>query len=141
MNLFPSLNLGHVIDHELSADDKDVKREIRNLFMRSNILIRRYSKCSTAGKLLLFKAYCLCLYDVGIWRNYSVIVFNKLRSGFNKFVEMFFGYDRRYSVTQMLTELNLPCFDNFIAEIVNNFNARWVASSNHLVTHLCALQL
>jgi Reverse transcriptase (RNA-dependent DNA polymerase) len=30
--------LGHVIDHELS-DDKDVKREIRNLFMRGNILI------------------------------------------------------------------------------------------------------
>ena len=79
--------LGHVIDHELS-DDKDVKREIRNLFMRCNILIRRFSKCSTAVKLLLFKAYCLCLYDVGIWRNYPVIVFNKSRSSFNKCVKM-----------------------------------------------------
>jgi hypothetical protein len=67
-----------------------VKRETRYLFMRCNILIRRYSKCSTAVKLLLFKAYCLCLYDVGIWRNYSVTVFNKLRSGFNKCVKMFF---------------------------------------------------
>jgi hypothetical protein len=41
----------------------------------------------------------------------------------------------------MLTELKLSYFDNLIAEIVNNFNSRCVASSNHLVNHLCALQL
>jgi hypothetical protein len=44
-------------------------------------------------------------------------------------------------VTQMLTELNLPCFDSLIAEIVNNFNSGWVASINPLVNRLCALQL
>ena len=28
------------------TDDDDMKREMRNMFMRSNILSRRYSKCS-----------------------------------------------------------------------------------------------
>ena len=52
--------LGHIINMDCS-DNQDIDREIRNLFMRSNILIRRYSKCSTRVKLALFKAYCLCL--------------------------------------------------------------------------------
>ena len=71
--------LGHMINNDFRVDD-DIKREIRNMFMRSNILIRRYSKCSVAVKLLLFKAFCLCLYDVSIWLHYSIVVYNKFRS-------------------------------------------------------------
>ena len=33
--------LGHMINNNFSDDD-DIKREIRNIFMRTNILIRRY---------------------------------------------------------------------------------------------------
>ena len=79
--------LGHMINHDFSDDD-DIKREIRNI--RSNILIRRYSRCSIAVKLLLFKAYCMCLYDANIWLNYSIALFNKFRSCYNKCVKMFF---------------------------------------------------
>ena len=99
--------LGHIINMDCS-DNQDIDREIRNLFMRSNILIRRYSKCSTRVKLALFKTYCLCLYDAGIWSSYSVAALNKLRSCYNKCTIMFFGYDRLYSVTLMMTELGLP---------------------------------
>ena len=56
--------LGHIINNDF-CDDDDIKREIRNLFMRTNILIRRYSKCSIGVKLTLFKAYCMCFYDAG----------------------------------------------------------------------------
>jgi len=59
--------LGHMINNELSDND-DMKLKIRNRFMRTNILIRRYSHCSVYVKLTLFKAYCMCLYDAGIWQ-------------------------------------------------------------------------
>jgi len=54
--------LGHVINNNFSDND-DIKREIRNLFIRSrpNILIRRFGKCSVNVKLVLFRAYCLCM--------------------------------------------------------------------------------
>ena len=132
--------LGHMINNELSDND-DVKREIRNLFMRTNILIRRYSNCSVNVKMTLFKAYCLCLYDAGIWKVYSVTVWNKLRSCYNKCIKMFFGYQRSFSVTEMLSELNLSCFDNFMLECVNRFDSRWFASCNNLVANLISLQL
>ena len=44
--------LGHKINNSFSDND-DVKREIRNFFMRSNILTRRYSECSIRVKLVL----------------------------------------------------------------------------------------
>ncbi len=69
-----------MINNELPNDD-DIKREVRNL------LIRRYSKCSLVVKLNLFKAYCMCLYDTGIWIYYSNSVFNKLKSCYNKCIK------------------------------------------------------
>jgi hypothetical protein len=70
--------LGHMVNNKYSDDD-DIKREIRNLFMRTDILVRRYGKCSINVKLALFKAYCMCFYDACLWRHYSTIIFNKLR--------------------------------------------------------------
>jgi hypothetical protein len=132
--------LGHIINVDCS-DNQDIDREIRNLFMRSNILIRRYSKCSTRVKVALFKAYCLCLYDAGIWSSYSVTVLKKLRSCYNKCTKMFFCYDRLYSVTQMMSELGLPSFDNLISSCVCSFETRWLSSENNLIGNLCSLQL
>ena len=36
------------------SDDNDMQREIRNLFTRTNILSRRFAKCSTDVKITLF---------------------------------------------------------------------------------------
>jgi len=52
--------LGHMTNNDL-IDNYDIKRETRNMFIRSNILIRRYSKCSVAVKLLLFNVFCMCV--------------------------------------------------------------------------------
>jgi hypothetical protein len=37
--------LGHMITNDLS-DDTDIEREVRNMFVRTNILARRFSRCS-----------------------------------------------------------------------------------------------
>jgi len=42
--------LGHIIDNKLQDDD-DVYRELKCLFTRINILIRRFSHCSFNVKL------------------------------------------------------------------------------------------
>ena len=122
-------------------DDDDVNREIRNLFVRTNILARRYGKCSTSVKLVLFRAYCMCLYDVGLCRHYSITVFNKLRSCHNKCVKIFFGFTRRYSVTEMLAELNLTSLDSLYNKCVNSFKYRISVNLNALVMHLNSLNM
>ena len=50
------------VNNKLSDDD-DINRKIRNLFMHTNILV------NILLVLNLFRAYCMCLYDVGLWRH------------------------------------------------------------------------
>ena len=130
-----------MVNNKLSDDD-DINREIRNLFMRTNILVRRYGKCSTNVKLALFRAYCMCLYDVGLWRHYSTTVSKKLRSCYNKCVNIFVGYNiQSYSVTEMLAELNLPSFDALYNNCVNSFKYRSSVNMNALIMYMSFLHM
>jgi len=52
--------LGHVITCFLS-DDKDLQREMRNMYIRTNALLCRFGKCSKKVQVKLFGSYCLCI--------------------------------------------------------------------------------
>ena len=45
--------LGHIITNDFKDND-DIKREIKLLFIRTNVLKRRYSNCSLNVKKVLF---------------------------------------------------------------------------------------
>jgi len=70
-------------------DDADIHRERKNSFYRCNMLTRRFSKCSVAVKLRLFKTFCLCFYDIGLWCNFTSGAFAKLQSAYVKCVKIF----------------------------------------------------
>jgi hypothetical protein len=68
-------SLVHVIDNQLT-DNENIKREIRNLFMRfTNLLQRRFNKCAIPVKSQLFRSYILSLpiglYDNALWRYFQ----------------------------------------------------------------------
>ena len=63
--------LGHVISQKMS-DDSDIKREIRNMYMRTNMLTQKFKSCSTDVKI---RAYCICLYGVPLWSHYNASTF------------------------------------------------------------------
>ena len=48
--------LGHIVENNM-CDDLDIKREIRNLYFRTNVLKRRFSLCSLEVELRLFKSF------------------------------------------------------------------------------------
>ena len=82
--------LGHVL-HDNLNDDDDIYREMKCLFVRTNILISRFRHCSKNVKLVLFRSFCLCMYDVALWKYYSVTAFNKFRAAYNKCIKKLFG--------------------------------------------------
>ena len=85
--------LGHIINDRLQ-DDCDIRCEIRSLFAWTNLLINKFGNCSYEVKKLLFKSYCLCMYNLALWKYYSVTVFNKFKSCYNRCVKIFFGFYR-----------------------------------------------
>ena len=130
--------LGHQIACDLS-DDNDIRREIRNMFVRINILIRKFAKCSKDVKILLFRTYCLCLYDNALWYNNTTGIFCKLQSCYIKCIKLFFGFERRHSVTQMLFELGLPSFETVMHNSKHIFMQSWTSSTNLIVKFLCSI--
>ena len=48
-----------MIDIQL-LDDADINTELKYLFARTNILTRRFARCSNQVILRLFRTYCMC---------------------------------------------------------------------------------
>jgi len=44
------------------------------LYARTNVLLRKFSKCSLAVKLCLFRAHCIPLYDASLWDRFNKTV-------------------------------------------------------------------
>ena len=127
--------LGHIISNDF-MDDRDIQREMCNMFFRTNLLVRRFSRCSTAVKVTLFRAYCICFYDTALWKLFSVTAFNKMMYCYHKCIKIFFGFKRRDSVTNILCQLRLPSFSTLIANGVAVFQKCYIGSDNELVCHL-----
>jgi len=131
--------LGHKIVHS-NVDDADIQREITNMFVRTNILIRKFSKCSVRVKTVLFKSYCICLYDASLWKHYNIGTLAKMRSCYNRCIKLFFGFKRQDSLTNILVTLGLPSFDTVLANAVASFTRLWSSCRNRVVLHLHELR-
>ena len=109
--------LGHIIFSNRKAND--IQPQIRNMFMRTNLLVRRFIKCSHEVKLVLFRAYCICL-----WSNYDTGCLNKLKLCYHKCIKMFFGFKRCDSVTDFVYA-GSPEFDTLLHNSRVVFSHAW----------------
>ena len=114
-------------------DDADIKRKIHNMYVRTNMLIQRFRKCSQHVKVAIFRAYCICLYGAALWSRFSSCTMTKFKYCYNKCMKKFFGYTKYYSVTEMLLTLRLPSFDTVIHNYNKSFLCVWSKHSNDLV--------
>jgi len=124
--------LGHIIENSFS-DDSDINREIKMLFTRTNILCRRFKRCSLAVKVRLFRTFCVCFYDAALWTDFTIGAFNRLVSCYSKCIKCLFGYTKYSSVTNMLFELGLPSFNTVIHNSKVGFANRMSVCDNAVV--------
>ena len=85
---------------------------------------------------MLFRSYCICMYDAALWSNYHVGILNKLRSFYDRCIKIFFGFNRRDSLTNILVTLGLPSFDTVMANGAMSYSRLWNSCSNRIVMHL-----
>ena len=57
--------------------DLDIKRQMRKFYAHVNMLLKRFSNCSTPVKCSLFKTYCSNLYCASLWCKYAVTAMKK----------------------------------------------------------------
>ena len=88
-----------------------------------------------------FKSFCLCFYDVALWNNFTAGALDKFRSAYVKCIKVFFRYTKSYSVTAMLSELNLHKYDSLINKCRSDFQRQIHACGNGIVQHFVYLHL
>ena len=120
-------------------NDGDVKRDIRNLFLRAYVVSRRFSICSLHIKFRLYNSFCLCFYDCAPWNHCLVYTLNNFKSCYNKCMKLFLGYRKYDSVTNMLFIIGLPSLDTILHNLCISFALCWKFYDNTLVQHLCSL--
>ena len=127
--------LGHNIDNCL-CDDQDINRELKALFTRTNILSRRFKRCSVQVKVKFFRAFCICFYDAALWQTFSNASIVRLSSAYNKCMKSFFGFHKFSSVTGMLLTLGLPSFMTLLHNYRVGFAFQIVKCCNNIVFKL-----
>jgi len=130
-------HLGHILSNSLNVDD-NIKREIQNLYIRMNTVISRFRRCSTRVKRVLFKSYCLCFYDIALWKHYSVTVLSKFKSCYHKCIKKLFGFSRPDTMSGILMQLPLPSFDAIIHNSRISRESHSSLSGNTVTVLLCS---
>ena len=115
------------------GDNEDVRKTLRGIYARVNILIRRFSHCSKDVKLVLFQTICTNLYCTQLWWDYSKDTLSKTRIAFNNSFILIMGYSRSYSASMMFAENNINNFDTVRRKCIFNFVNRLHLSNNNLI--------
>jgi len=121
-----------VLNDNLNDDDDDDDDDddiCRALFVRTNMLISRFRHCSEPVKLVLFRSFFVCVYDVALWN--LVIAFRKFRAAYNKCIKKLFGYAICNSMSGILNELGLPTADTIVHYVL--FASHCSLSCNQIV--------
>jgi len=102
-----------------------IHREIINLFIRTNILIRRFHiyNCSKHVKVLLFKSFCLCFYGLSVWKSFSAKCIGRFKAAYQKCIKNFFRFARCDSVTGIFA--GLSSFGTILWNAKQQFSAQY----------------
>ena len=99
-----------------SNDNEEIKNQYRKISIRSNTLLRKFGKCSENIKIQLFKTYCQSIYGLGLWCDYTCIIFNRMRVCYNNAFRFLIGLERFCSASEMFVSRHLKSFQELVRQ-------------------------
>jgi hypothetical protein len=129
--------LGHVINSDLN-DDEDIERERRAMAVRSNMLARRFTRCTVEVKITLFKAFCQTFYSSGLWVSYSRRAYNTIRVQYNNAFRTLLRLPRFCSASGMFADAQVDGFHAIMRKKASSIVCRMRASGNSILRTITA---
>jgi len=111
--------------------------EFRNMFVRTSILLHRFSKCflSVVLRQLCLSLTVICMYDVALWKFFKKGSIDRFYSCYNKCVKAFLAINVMTAWGKCWWKL---VFQALIPQLINNckyvFEMRWFALCSMLVS-------
>ena len=126
---------------ETLCDNDDVSKTLRGIYARANMLIRRFSYCSTAVKRVLFQTFCTNFNCTQLWWSYTKSTLRKTKIAFNNSFRFLMRYDRFCSASGMFAEANVNHFDTVRRKCIFGFMCRLRESNNNIIKTLISQQM
>ena len=116
-------------------DDRDIRRQVRAIYCRGNMIIRKFSKCSVdvIYKHQLFRSYVSCSCCCVLWKDYSTSSFNMVRVACHNVYRALMGIKRVYGHSISSEYYVNNCIDGFEAtqrKLTSSLRGRLHMSSN-----------
>ena len=124
--------LGVVLSEEFT-ENETMKKEIRSIYARGNMLNNKFRDCNEEVKIKLFRTFCTNLYCAALWCNFKQSIFSRVRVSHNNVFRAFFKLCRRCSVSQEFVLRNIPNIDVIRRKLVYSILSRVNSSNNVLI--------
>ena len=106
---------------------------IKCLYIRGNIISRKFANCSLNVKFVVFKTYCACLYTSQVWSTCLSRTMNRLKVAYNDWLRMVLGIPRYCSASEMFAYTNVPSCQCGIRLNMYSFMKRIQCMKNEIV--------
>ena len=123
--------LGCFINENL-CDDNDIKRLMRSVYTRGNILIKKFRFCTEEVKAKLFKSYCSSFYGCVLWSSFTDMCYHKLVVAYKQVFRNFIQCRRQGTTMQML-RINIDPYDVIYRKLVYSFRKRTLFCDNGII--------
>ena len=115
-------------------DNDDIRRQVKALYTRGNILVNNFNKCSQQVKNCLFKSYCSNCYGGQLWSIYKKDVYKKCVVAYNDIYRKLFNIKRGESISAVYANNKIDSFNTIIRKDVFRFRNRTINSKNILIS-------
>ena len=122
-----------VILCEEQKDDLDIQRQIKSIYCKGNILIKRFKNCSDDVKIKLFKSYCTSFYCAQLWSRFKQESFRKLVTAYKRVYRNLMKLNYDTSITNHLVLNNADPVDVILRKLIFSMRSRLLNSTNILV--------
>jgi exonuclease III len=117
-----------------TSDVRDMKRQLRSIYCKGNILCRHFYKCCDIVKLQLFRSYCYNLFCAQLWTNYPISMYNTLKVAYNNVYRKLFGITKPCSMSATFVNNNIDSFYVLLRKSTVSFRQRLQNSQNTLLS-------
>ena len=124
--------LGIFIDSSFK-DDHDIRRQIRAMYARGNMLVSKFRKCTPEVKVQLFKTYCSNIYCGHLWQQYHNTTFKRLKVAYNNVFRSLMNIKERCSISEVYVNCGVDGFDTMVKKFVNGFRKQLNSSTNSII--------
>ena len=107
---------------------------MRRFYTNANILLRKFSKCSSEVKRMLFKSYCSSMYCSQFWFDSSKSALESLRIAFNNSLRRLMNLSKYNSASEMCVYLDIKSFGEMMRNNIYDFIQRLQESNNCIIT-------